>query len=295
MDTDNAFVFLDTTSSQLPEIVSRLGIRWLTGEKYFVENSNLFTSFKLLEKFNISGADYCVYERSCVNKCSNSEYKFAFAVMSSGSTGEPKIIKVQHDSIVPNILDLKYDRFYSQFSFRIHSLLLNMYFCCRNIYKMVPEDVIYLTTPLTFDPCIVDLFLAFHAGASILLPSRELRFDTKFSSDIFTSITIWFTTPSLFVKCFPKVIERSNLRILVLGGEQFPCIDYQTWPCLQNVKIFNIYGITEVSCWASVHFVENLDKPVPLGSTLSDTIFQIRSGGDGDADCVGELFIGNDY
>ena len=157
---------------------------------------------------------------------------------------------------------------------------------------MVPEDVIYLTTPLTFDPCIVDLFLAFYTGASVLLPSREIRFDSKFLLDIFTRVTIWYTTPSLFVKSFPKQIEGSNLKILILGGEHFPVLDLPLWSSLKNVKIFNIYGITEVSCWASIYFVEDPSKPVPLGITLSDTTFQIRNENGEETDCVGELFIG---
>ncbi|XP_065211794.1 beta-alanine-activating enzyme [Planococcus citri] len=269
MDTENAFVFLDISSSKLPEVINRLNIKWIIGEKHLMEKSNSYTSFKFVETFKILEKDYCIYKSTCDNELSNTECKFAFAVMSSGSTGEPKIIKVPHDSIVPNIQDLK------------------------NIYETVPEDVIYSTTPLTFDPCIVDIFLAFYTGASILLPSREHRFDSTFLSDIFTRVSIWYTTPSLFMKCFPKNMERNNLRILILGGEQFPSLNYQMWPCLRNLKIFNIYGITEVSCWASIHLVEDLSRPVPLGTVLSDTIFQLRSEGGENSNSVGELFIGS--
>lgn len=167
-------------------------------------------------------------------------------------------------------------------------------FLHREIYHLKPEDVLYSSTTLTFDPSIVDIFLAFCSGASILLPSNETKFDSNFLLKIFTGgddhVTVWYTTPSLFVKCAPKRIECSSLKILILGGEQFPNLDLESRPFLKNVKVYNIYGITEVSCWASVQLVEDFSKPVPLGKVLSDTVFEIKN--ENQADHVGELYIG---
>lgn len=63
----------------------------------------------------------------------------------------------------------------------------------------------------------------------------------------------------------------------------------------RGIQIFNIYGTTEVSCWASIFQVPpNFEGPVPLGSVLSDTMFQLRDDeGRLIDDGVGELFIGN--
>ena len=50
----------------------------------------------------------------------------------------------------------------------------------------------------------------------------------------------------------------SNLRLLALGGEQFPrASELSSWLGSGNkTKLINLYGITEVSCWASCHQVD---------------------------------------
>lgn len=67
-------------------------------------------------------------------------------------------------------------------------------------------------------------------------------------------------------------------RFLVLGGEQFPstkeAITWQNWESGSRKRIFNIYGTTEMSCWAMIHEVtlEDLRSgEVPLGQLLSET------------------------
>ena len=84
----------------------------------------------------------------------------------------------------------------------------------------------------------------------------------------------------------------TSLRILTLGGESFPNLDSELYPCLENVRVYNIYGITEVSCWASINLVTDRDDS-SLGIPLSDTIFEVRNQ-DGKVinEGVGELFIG---
>jgi acyl-CoA synthetase len=107
--------------------------------------------------------------------------------------------------------------------------------------------------------------------------------------------------------------EKSSLRVLVLGGE--PCPSAQVlghWKLKQNkTEIFNVYGITEVSCWATVHkvvipdleqsfdlndydtHVPSQQYPVPLGNALSQTLLSVKN--DSGEELVtgeGELYIG---
>ncbi|CAN7940705.1 unnamed protein product, partial [Ixodes pacificus] len=71
----------------------------------------------------------------------------AYIMWTSGSTGEPKTVQVPHSCIVPNVLHL------------------------RKIFNITPEDVICGTCPLTFDPIVMQIFLALTSGATLLLPS----------------------------------------------------------------------------------------------------------------------------
>lgn len=72
----------------------------------------------------------------------------------------------------------------------------------------------------------------------------------------------------------------SKLRILLLGGEAFPSVKLLSEASHpQNMtRLFNIYGITEISCWSSIKEIvkNNIDEPC-LGEPLSETIFQIRN------------------
>ena len=57
----------------------------------------------------------------------------------------------------------------------------------------------------------------------------------------------------------------SKLRVVALGGEPFPRkATFERWMknAPSSLRVFNIYGITEVSAWASIHEIKNL-RPQP--------------------------------
>lgn len=117
-------------------------------------------------------------------------------------------------------------------------------------------------------------------------------------------VTILQITPSLlFHKWSTEHLKTtlldkdSELRILLLGGEPFPSIKLlseSSHP--QNMtRIFNIYGITEISCWSSINeIVMGSDTTEScLGKPLSETIFQVKNE-DNEVITTGEgtLYIG---
>jgi hypothetical protein len=64
------------------------------------------------------------------------------------------------------------------------------------------------------------------------------------------------STPTLFNN-LNNIQEDEHLKNLVLGGEKFP----QKCPIIRmllerGVKVWNIYGITELSCWSSIYPVK---------------------------------------
>jgi hypothetical protein len=71
----------------------------------------------------------------------------------------------------------------------------------------------------------------------------------------------------------------------VLGGESFPERDYllRVWPADSKTALFNIYGTTEASCWASLREVcrADLDSPhfqADIGDCLPGAEFQVDDG-----------------
>lgn len=94
-------------------------------------------------------------------------------------------------------------------------------------------------------------------------------------------VTIMQTTPSLFMRWSTYDIKHrifsatSSLRILAFGGEPFPATaSMNEWFEWRMPRLFNLYGLTEMSCWASIYEVAKTDlmrnKCIPIGSPIDE-------------------------
>ena len=113
-------------------------------------------------------------------------------------------------------------------------------------------------------------------------------------------------TPSVFMYSWTAeslktsiLSNNSLLRAILFGGEPFPKLELLSeakHPC-NNTKIYNVYGITEVSCWASINeiVITNRQSNVHyLGQVLSHTIFEVRNEKEEViTNGTGSLYIGN--
>ncbi|XP_038563233.1 beta-alanine-activating enzyme [Micropterus salmoides] len=195
----------------------------------------------------------------------------AYVLHTSGTTGLPKIVRVPHKCILPNILHL------------------------RSSFQMSADDVVFLASPLTFDPSVVDIFLALSSGAQLLIiPSVIKKMPSRLARLLFKDhkTTVLQVTPTLLVRFGHRILMQevlssgSSLRVLALGGEACPSPALlRSWRHQNNkTHMYNIYGITEVSCWACLYKIpESLlqsSNPtvsfVPLGTPLMDTLVEVR-------------------
>ncbi|XP_057696637.1 beta-alanine-activating enzyme isoform X1 [Corythoichthys intestinalis] len=207
----------------------------------------------------------------------------AYVLHTSGTTGPPKIVRVPHECILPNILHL------------------------RRLFEVSCNDVVFLASPLTFDPSVVEIFLALSSGAQLLIvPAVLKKIPRQLCSLLFRrhKTTLMQVTPTLLSRFGPRrlrqeVLSRdSPLRILALGGEACPS-GLNAWRHEDNTTLmFNLYGITEVSCWATCYKIptdSSASSAVPLGSPLIGTKVEVR---DEDGGVVtegeGQVFIGGD-
>ncbi|XP_018431161.1 PREDICTED: acyl-CoA synthetase family member 4 [Nanorana parkeri] len=196
----------------------------------------------------------------------------AYILHTSGTTGKPKIVSVPHCCIVPNIRHIG------------------------SIFGMSPNDLVFLASPLTFDPSVIEMFLALSSGACLLIVPEHLKMmPRKLVHVLFQQhrVTVLQVTPTLLRSLSCGSIQSSvlsretSLRVLALGGEQFPPVSVlRRWMEPGNrTRLFNLYGITEVSSWATFYEIpESLvgshagsDPPVPLGRPLCGTIVEVRN------------------
>lgn len=145
---------------------------------------------------------------------------------------------------------------------------------------------------------MVDICLALRSGACLAMASNALRCDPPSLLNVLfpipsneksaqSRITVMQTTPSLFQRWTTQNIKHqilsplSSLRILAFGGEPFPSINaICNWFEFYKPRLFNLYGLTEMSCWASIYEVSNDDliqkNDIPIGAPIDDhTILDI--------------------
>lgn len=129
-------------------------------------------------------------------------------------------------------------------------------------------------------------------GSTVLMTTNTLRLSSHLLPTILfnstkSSVTIIQMTPSLFQKWTLNEINKimnpdcSSLRCLILGGEVFPSTriisKWQNWSSARRKRLFNIYGLTEISCWSSIYEItkrdiENESIEIPIGEPLDDDI-----------------------
>lgn len=150
---------------------------------------------------------------------------------------------------------------------------------------------------------MIELFLAISTGAKLLIVPHTTHINPKkLMSALFpnppcfyTGVTFLQMPPSVFLRYSAEdvdfIFNKSTLRILALGGEEFPntLLNIRR----SNLKIYNLYGITEVSCWATAMEIENGAFEIHLGNALDDTVIEVRDDSNSKIEeGEGELYIG---
>ncbi|XP_038948861.1 beta-alanine-activating enzyme isoform X2 [Rattus norvegicus] len=212
----------------------------------------------------------------------------AYVLHTSGTTGTPKIVRVPHACILPNIQHF------------------------RSLFDITQEDVLFLASPLTFDPSVVEIFVALSSGACLLISPTSVKVLPSKLADVLFSrhrVTVLQATPTLLRRFGSELMKstvlsaHTSLRVLALGGEAFPSLTVlQSWRGKSNrTQIFNIYGITEVSSWATFYRIPEeilnssvrLESPVQLGSPLLGTVVEVRDkNGSPVHEGTGQVFLG---
>ncbi|XP_067008932.2 beta-alanine-activating enzyme [Anabrus simplex] len=313
------FFFIDPLYSQelKSNLIDRLNLVWVISENIGEQEA----SRNFIPECAVAKKELFIHEHSfLVWKISDSKknYTFlpdvwytrgmAYAIQTSGTTGIRKIVQVSHKCIVPNVKHLA------------------------RTLKVGEKDTVYFGSSLTFDPSIIELFLALSCGAALLIVPSVVRGSPLTLLDILFPITICSyrrvtliqTTPSLLSRWSLQDLQKrvlgpnTTLRYLLLGGEPCPSLPIlQEWRGIGNTtQIFNLYGITEVSCWATLCNINKLFETrcaeclqmkynqctkngyacqdIPLGNALLNTILEVRD--DSGFKIVkgeGEVYIGS--
>ena len=151
----------------------------------------------------------------------------AYIVFTSGSTGEPKGVAINHGNLAAYM-----DNF-------------------RQLAAPVDTDRVATTYELTFDVALHDLLNTWWSGASlVVMPERAMLAPARFILD--KRITYWFSVAS-----FAMILQRQGLlrpglfpllRVGLLCGEALPKATAMAWAqATPNAVLYNVYGPTETT------------------------------------------------
>jgi amino acid adenylation domain-containing protein len=204
----------------------------------------------------------------------------AYILYTSGSTGKPKGVMLTHRNALAYV-DWLSDTFAPQETDRFSS-----------------------HAPFHFDLSILDLYLTFKHGGTLVLIGAEIGREpgglAKLIAD--RQLTIWYSAPSILsvLAEFGKLerYDYSALRIVFFAGEVFP-VKYlrlikARWP---HPRYVNMYGPTEtnVCTWHEIpaHVPEERKDPYPIGKVCENLAGKVvdEHARDLPADAEGELCI----
>lgn len=143
----------------------------------------------------------------------------AYCLFTSGSTGEPKGVLCHHKGTF-NCIKSK-------------QTILGI--CKRYLF----------TAPFTFDPSVLMMFSAFSSGGTVCLFSKNELLSNLNECIIQSRVDYINITPSFFILLDVKLIEKSNVKKITLGGEPVYRSMIEPWLSLKGVTIHNSYGPTE--------------------------------------------------
>ncbi|HEX5890499.1 MAG TPA: amino acid adenylation domain-containing protein, partial [Pyrinomonadaceae bacterium] len=202
----------------------------------------------------------------------------AYLIYTSGSTGRPKAVEVTHRNLV-------------------HSTT------ARFVYYDEPVRSFMLVSPFFFDSSVAGIFWTLCQGGKLVLPPKN------FERDFTAFATLLEAEQVSHLLCLPMVHslllgqashnQLKNLRTVIVAGEPCPPeLPNRHFEALPHASLFNEYGPTEGTVWATVYKCAPHERAttVPIGSpvpnvqtyVLDESLQPVPVG------VVGELYIGGE-
>ena len=182
----------------------------------------------------------------------NKSHNLAYVLYTSGSTGNPKGVMVEHKQVNNFIAAM------------IHETKMNQY-----------ETILCITT-ISFDIFGLETLLPLTQGMKVVITSKNESLDANAVAELIQrhNISIMQTTPSRYKmflenKLFKEALN--NLKIALVGGEELPQSLADELVSYKNMMLFNVYGPTETTIWSTIKEIKENQPIVTIGKPIGNT------------------------
>lgn len=184
----------------------------------------------------------------------------AYVLFTSGSTGEPKGVMIEHRAALNTVLD------------------------CNARFGVTAADRVFGLSALGFDLSVYDIFGPPALGAALVLPAPDTLRDPDALAERAEArgVTVWNSVPMLLnmvLESAPRPESLASLRLAMLSGDWIPL---SLPPLLRalapQAELVSLGGATEASIWSICHPVGELSpdwRSVPYGRPMRNQGFHI--------------------
>jgi amino acid adenylation domain-containing protein len=196
--------------------------------------------------------------------------RLAYVLYTSGSTGQPKGVAIEHRSLV-NFLE-----------------------SMRREPGLAASDTLVAVTPLSFDIAGLELWLPLMVGARIVVAPHEVAVDGRRLAELLdaTGATVMQATPATW-RMLVDTGWPGRLPFKALCGGEALSRDLAERLLTRTSELWNMYGPTETTVWSAVARVV-AGQPITIGRPIANTTLHVldRHGSVAPIDVPGELQIG---
>ncbi len=198
----------------------------------------------------------------------------AYIFYTSGSTGRPKGVVVTHDNLRAST------------AARLE------------VYARPPGRFLLLPS-VAFDSSVAGIFWTLATAGTLVIPTAEQIRDPRLLARLVEEerVTSLLCVPSLYAQLLAAGADRlRGLESAIVAGESCPRdLVAEHFRLLPRVRLFNEYGPTEATVWATVHEITERDaaRPVAIGRPIPGVRVEVldRRGRPMPAGVSGEAWI----
>jgi amino acid adenylation domain-containing protein len=192
----------------------------------------------------------------------------AYLLFTSGSTGRPKGVPIRHGNL-EDFLRFNIAR-----------------------YEVGPGSRVAQMTHQTFDPSVLEMFMAWGAGATLVVPSADELFDPVTFVNRH-QITHMFSVPSLITMTGEADLlppgSMPSLRWSLFGGEKLTPVQARAWAgAAPDTTLENLYGPTECTVAVTAYRLPadpaawpvTANGTIPIGQVYPHLEYRIEADGE---------------